>query len=125
VNSPVPGYPRRSSKIGILARLVAWPVIGLTGYIIFFALVGMGDWIMPFIVGGLGSVFGILFLYWALMNIIMWILNPREMKLWKMGGGDPFFDTLPPPFNNDPDSTRYFELYQERLRLEEQGHKFD
>lgn len=124
-NTPVPAGPRRSSKLGILARLVAWPVIGLTGWIILFFFLGMGDWILPFIVGGFGSVFGILFIYWALMQIIMWIWCPREMKLWKSGGGDPFFDTLPPPFNNDPDEVKYQELFRERLRLEEEGHNFD
>jgi hypothetical protein len=129
--SPVPGlqqqtnYPKRSSKLGILARLVAWPVIGITGWIILFALLGMGDWVLPFLVGGLGTVFGLLFIYWFLMNLIMWVLNPREMRLWRKGGGDPFFDTLPSPFNTDPSEVRYRELFLERERLEEEGHNFD
>ena len=38
----------------------------------------------------------------------------------RKGGGDPFFDTLHWPFNNDDDSVRYQELYREKERMENQ-----
>jgi hypothetical protein len=132
VNSPVPGtnmpvldYPKRSSRVGIIARMTAYPVAVLGFWVSVFILGGVGGMALPFLLGGIGALAGILFICWAGTNIIMWILNPKEMKLWKNGGGDPWFDTVPPPFNNDPDSTRYQELYRERLRLEEEGHRFD
>jgi len=133
VNSPVPGGntsapigPKRTPRSKIIARFVAWPVAVLTFWVIVFNLGGVGGLMWSFLAGGFGALFVIVFGCWAITNIIMWILNPKEMRLWKRGGGDPFFDTLPPPFNNDPDSTRYQELYRERLRLEEEeGKSFD
>lgn len=131
--SPVPGpqqyqvdYPRRTSKLTILARLTAWPITVIGFWVSMFCIAGVSSMVVPFVIGGLGAVFGLLFFMWAGTNLIMWILNPREMKLWTKDGGDPFFDTLPEMFNPDPPSTRYQELYRERLRLEEEeGHNFD
>lgn len=125
-NSPVPDYPKRTPRSLIIARFIAWPVAVLTFWVVMFNLTGIGGWTWAFLAGGLGALAGILFLCWAGTNIIMWIWCPREMKIWKAGNGDPFFDTLPPPFNNDADSTRYQELYRERARMEEEeGIKFD
>jgi hypothetical protein len=36
----------------------------------------------------------------------------------RKGGGDPWFDSLPPPFNDDPPEVRYQELFREKLRQE-------
>jgi hypothetical protein len=120
MNMPVPVGPKRSSKVGIIARLVAIPVAVVAFWAVLFLLLDLGGWALAFLIDGLGGLAVVVFLCWAAHNIIMWIWCPREMRLWKKGGGDPFFDTLPPPFNNDPDSTRYQELYRERLRLEEE-----
>jgi hypothetical protein len=43
---------------------------------------------------------------------------PRVWLLIKHGGGDPWFSSLPPPFNNDPPEVRYQELFEEKLRQE-------
>lgn len=131
--SPVPypqlqqtDFPKRSSKIGILARLTAYPFAVIGFWVSMFIIGGVSSMVVPFVIGGLGAVAGILFFMWFLTNIIMWILNPRETKLWRQNGGDPFFDTLPEMFNPDPPEVRYQELYRERLRMEEEeGINFD
>jgi hypothetical protein len=46
------------------------------------------------------------------------ITMPRTWLLIKRGGGDPWFDSLPEPFNNDASSVRYQELFREKLRQE-------
>ena len=71
-----------------------------------------------FVLGGVGAiVFAITFL-WAFTNVCTFFSCPRYYRIWKKGGGDPFFDSIDSPLNNDPDSVRYFELYQERARQE-------
>lgn len=72
----------------------------------------------PFLLGGFGAVAVVLFFLWAFTNLGTFLSSPEDYKIWKQGGGDPFFCTLDPPFNTDPDSTRYAEPYRERLRLE-------
>ena len=110
-------YPKRTSKLKILARFCVYP-FAVTAFWAFF----LGT---PIIIGGLAAIAGIVLYLWGGTNLLMWISSPGSMKLWKSGGGDPWFDTLPPPFNTDPDEVRYQELYRERLRLEEQGTKFE
>ena len=73
---------------------------------------------MPFLIGGVGALVFILFVLWVGTNIGTFLVYPREYRVWKRGGGDPFFDTLGPPLNNDPDSVRFQELYREKARLE-------
>ena len=112
-NSRVPGNPKRTSKLVILARIVAIPVAGVAFYAPF-----MG-W--SFFLGGVLAVgLGLLFL-WAFTNLWTFLSGPREYRLWKAGGGDPWFDTLDPPLNMDPPSVRYRELYFEKLRLESEA----
>jgi hypothetical protein len=126
MNMPVPNHPKRSSRVGIIARMVAWPVTVLGFWASMFVIGGVGGMAIPFLAGGIGGLAGNLFVMWAFMNAIMWIMNPKEMRLWKQGGGDPFFDTVDPPFNCDPPEVRFQELYRERKRLEkEEGIKFD
>ena len=70
------------------------------------------------VLGGVAAlVLGIGFC-WAFTNFFTFLLCPREYRLWKAGGGDPFFDTLDSPLNNDPPSTRLQELYREKARQE-------
>jgi len=124
-NSPAPSYPKRSSRIKIIARFIAWPLAVLTFWVIVVNVGGVSGLMWPILIGGLGGLVGLVFYCWAFMNIVMWIWCPREMKLWKKGGGDPFFDTLPEAFNPDPPEVRFQELFLERARLEEEGHNFD
>ena len=123
--SPVPcpqlqpaNYPKRTSRVKILARVCAYPIIVIVSWAYLF-----DSW---FVFGvGLAVLAGIIFYFWVGTNLLMRISSPGYTKLWKAGGGDPWFDSLPPPFNMDPDEVRYQELYRERLRLEEQGIKFE
>jgi hypothetical protein len=68
------------------------------------------------IIGGAIGLALMLGFWWAFTNIGTFLTAPREYLLWRKGGGDPFFDTVPEPFNTDPSSTRYQELFRERAR---------
>jgi hypothetical protein len=72
----------------------------------------------PVIIGGAIGLALMLGFWWAVTNIGTFLINPGYYRLWKKNGGDPFFDTLPEPFNTDPASTRYQELFREKARLE-------
>jgi hypothetical protein len=112
-----PGCQRRTSKLTIIFRLVLIPslVVGFWGLMFCIADVGLG---FSFVLGGVGAVLLGIGWCWGVTNLGTFLCHPREFRLWKKGGGDPFFSTLDPPFNNDPDSVRYQELYQERARQE-------
>jgi hypothetical protein len=107
--------PKRTPKTAIVARFFAWPVICLS---IPALLLG---W--PIFLGGIIAVsLGLLFC-WAFTNIggAIWCRmngTSHYLKIWKVGGGDPFFDTLDSPLNNDPPSVRFQELYREKVRQE-------
>jgi DNA-directed RNA polymerase subunit RPC12/RpoP len=108
--SLVPNNPMRTSKLTIIGRMVAIPMIcvGAVG-----ALLGT-----PVIIGGaigLAVMFGF---WWGVTNLAAFLFSPTYYRLWRKGGGDPWFDTLPSPLNNDPDSTRYQEMYREKSRQE-------
>jgi hypothetical protein len=110
-DSRVPAHPKRTSKLTILARMTAIPLAGVTFYSLF-----MG-WC--FFIGGVVTLAAALFFLWAFTNAWSYVTGPREYyRLWKKGGGDPFFDTLPPMFNPDPESTRYQELYRLKQQQE-------
>jgi hypothetical protein len=106
---------KRTPKRVIIARFLTWPMICLS---IPALLLG---W--PVFLGGIAAVgLGLLFC-WAFTNIggAIWCKmngTSHYLKLWKKGGGDPFFDTLDSPLNNDPPSVRFQELYREKLRQE-------
>jgi len=70
------------------------------------------------LVGGFGTLAVILFFLWAFTNTMTALTMPKVWLLIKRGGGDPWFDSLPPPINNDPPEVRYQELYREKLRQE-------
>jgi hypothetical protein len=111
------GCQKRTSKWKIIFRLILIPfvVVGFWGLMFSIADVGLG---FSFVLGGVIAVaLGLLFC-WAFTNLGTFLSRPREYRLWKRGGGDPWFDTLDPPFNNDPDSVRYQELYWEKVRQE-------
>ena len=115
--SRVPGYPKRTSKFLILARISVFPLAVLGFWSAFLSLAGTAV-VVPFVLGGMIAVAGSIFFCWAFTNLVVLLTCPRAYRIWRRGGGDPFFDSLPPPLNNDPLSTRYSALYREKARLE-------
>lgn len=106
---------KRTPKRIIIARFFAWPVICLS---IPALLLG---W--PIFLGGIIAVSLFILFAWAFTNIggAIWCKmngTSHYLRLWKQGGGDPFFDTLDSPLNNDPPSVRFQELYREKMRQE-------
>jgi DNA-directed RNA polymerase subunit RPC12/RpoP len=116
-NSRVPGNPKRTSKLVILARIVALPFAVLAFWAFFLSL-GSGWMAVYFVLGGVGAVVGALFFLWAVTNIGTYLCSPYYYKLWKKNGGDPFWDSLNSPINNDPPETKYQELFREQARQE-------
>ena len=112
-NSRVPGNPKRTSKLTIIARMVALPLAVLLFWVPFLAIGGIA---LPFVIGGLTAVGGGIFFCWAFTNLVMLVWCPREYLLWKRGGGDPFFESLNWPLNTDPLEVRYQELFREKAR---------
>ena len=106
---------KRTSKWKILFRLIAIPFAVVAFWAAMFCIADPGL-AFSFILGGVGAVLLSIAFLWAFTNICTFLSCPKEYRLWKKGGGDPWFDTLDPPFNNDPDSVRYQELYRERAR---------
>jgi hypothetical protein len=115
--SDVPGTPKRTTKSSIIFKLSIFPFLVLSFWGFLFGTVDVERGVR-FVVSGMVAVFIIIGILWAVTNIGTFLFNPTYYWLWKKGGGDPWFDTLDPPFNNDPDSVRYQELYREKLRQE-------
>ena len=92
-NSRVPGYPKRTSKLVIIARISIYPLAVLGFWTMLLSLAGPGAWV-PFLLGGLGALFGVIFFLWAFTNLGVLISFPREYWIWRRGGGDPFFDSF-------------------------------
>ena len=111
-DSPVPGNPRRTSKLTILIRFVALPLAVVAFWACFLG------W--AFFIGGAITVAFFVFFPWVVTNLGTFLFYPRYYRLWKAGGGDPWFDTLDSPLNTDPPYVRYQELYREKLRQESQ-----
>lgn len=106
---------KRTSRTAIIARFFAWPVICL---VIPSVLLGWPVFLGGFVTVGLGLLF-----CWAFTNVggAIWCKmngTSHYLKMWKAGGGDPFFDTLDSPLNNDPPSVRFQELYRAKQRQE-------
>ena len=110
-----PGGLKRTPKLTIAFRMVIIPfaVVAFWGLMLCIADVGLG---FCLVLGGVGAVLLGLGFCWGFTNVCTFVYSPRCYRLWKQGGGDPFFDTLDRPFNNDPDSIRYQELCQEAAR---------
>jgi hypothetical protein len=113
----VPNGPKRTPKRTIIFRMgiIPFAVVAFWGLMFCIADLEIGFY---FVLGGVGAiVFAIGFL-WAFTNICTFLYSPTYYRLWKKGGGDPFFDSLDSPLNNDPPSVRYQELYREKARQE-------
>jgi len=112
---PASGGLKRTPKLTIVARMVIIPfaIVGFWGLMLSIAAPVLG---LCLVLGGVAAVaLGLLFC-WGFTNVCTFFYSPRCYRLWKKGGGDPFFDTLSGPFNNDPDATRYQELFKEAAR---------
>ncbi len=115
------GFPRRrigtkrTSKLKIVFRIAVIPflVTAFWGSMFCIADPEIGFY---FVLGGVGAVVFAIGFLWLFTNICTFLSCPRYYRIWKKGGGDPFFDSIDSPLNNDPDSVRYQELYQERAR---------
>ena len=112
----VPGFPKRTAKPVIIGRISFLPLLALAFFAFFLAHVpGL---VVPFVLGGIGCLAFMIFFQWGVTNFGTWLTSPREYKIWKSGGGDPYFDTVDPPLNNDPPEVRYQELFREKRRQE-------
>ncbi len=109
------GGLKRTPKLTIVARMVIIPfaVVGFWGLMLSIAAPVLG---LCLVSGGVGAVLVGLGFCWGFTNLATFIYSPTYYRLWKGNGGDPFFDSVDEPFNMDPDSVRYAELYQEAAR---------
>lgn len=116
-NTRLPGNPRRTSKLVILFRIGCIPlaIVVFWGMMLSIADAELG-W--KFILYGVVAFAVVMLFLWVVTNLFTFLTCPREYRLWKKGGGDPFFDTVSSPLNNDAPSVRYQELYREKARQE-------
>ena len=113
----LPGYPKRTSKLVILFRIGCIPFAILIFWALMFSIVDT-DISWHLMKGGVIAFAVIILFLWGFTNLFTFLSGPREYWLWKKGGGDPFFDTLDSPLNNDPPETRFQELYREKSKQE-------
>ena len=114
----IPGYPKRTSKLKILWRISFVPLGAIAFWTYMLSLGGDGEVVRWALIGGFGTLAALLGFLWGFVNVMTIVTMPRTWWLIKRGGGDPWFDSLPPPFNDDPPEVRYQELYREKLRQE-------
>jgi len=113
----VPGYPKRTSKLLILFRIGCLPFSVVLFWALMFSTVDV-DAGLDLALGGVIAFVVIILFLWGFTNLFTFLSGPREYLLWKRGGGDPWFDSLDPPLNNDLPEVRYQELYREKARQE-------
>ena len=114
----MPGYPRRTPKWRILLRIAAVPLAVMAFWSWVLSLGGNYHIVRYVLFGGLGTLAATLFFLWGFTNLMTFLTMPKVWLLIKRGGGDPYFDSVPSPFNNDDASVRYQELFEEKLRQE-------
>jgi hypothetical protein len=95
--------------------LIPFAVVAFWAAMLSIADVGLA---FNFVLGGVIAVVLSIAFLWGFTNLGTFLSHPREYRLWKKGGGDPWFDTVDEPFNNDPPSIRYQELCREKARQE-------
>jgi DNA-directed RNA polymerase subunit RPC12/RpoP len=116
-NTRVPGNPRRTSKLTILARISCLPFAAVLFWALMFCIVDVSA-ALALVLGGVIALAIALFFLWGVTNFFTFLMCPREYWIWKRNGGDPWFDTLPGPLNTDPPETRFQELFREKSRQE-------
>jgi len=112
----IPG--RRTSKLKILFRLSIVPIAVTLFWSFMLSLGGNYSIVRAALIGGFGATAAVLFFLWGFTNAMTLLTMPKVWLLIKRGGGDPYFDSVPEPFNNDPVEVRYQELFEEKLRQE-------
>ena len=106
----VPDSLKRTSRWKILFRLTCIPLAVLGFWAALFQFLGApSNFVLAWITGGLICLVFLIGLMWAITNIGTFICSPRNYWLWRKGGGDPWFCTLPEPFNTDDEYTRFQE----------------
>ncbi len=110
--------PRRTSKLTILFRLSIVPIAVTLFWAFIFSLGGNYSIVRAILVGGFGATAAVLGFLWFFTNAMTFLTMPKVWLLIKRGGGDPWFASLPEPFNTDPPHVRYAELFEEKLRQE-------
>ena len=112
----IPG--RRTSKLKILWRLSIVP-IGITLFWAYmFSLGGNYHIVRVILVGGFGTTALVLGFLWGFTNLMTLLTMPKVWWIMRKRGADPWFASLPEPFNTDPPHVRYQELFEEKLRQE-------
>ena len=110
--------PRRTSKLKILFRLSIVPIAVTLFWAFMLSLGGNYSIVRAALIGGFGTTALVLGFLWFFTNIMTALTMPKVWWLMRKGGADPWFSSLPEPFNKDPLSVRYQELYEEKLRQE-------
>jgi hypothetical protein len=82
------------------------------------SLGGNGEVVRAVLIGGLGTTAAVLGFLWFFTNAMTFLTMPKVWWLMRKGGADPWFSSLPPPFNNAPPHVRYQDLFEEKLRQE-------
>jgi hypothetical protein len=111
------GGTKRTSKLTIIFRIAVIPFLVTAFWGLMFSIADpeIG---LYFVLGGVGAIIGAIGFLWLFTNICTFFSCPTYYRLWKKGGGDPFFDSIDSPLNNEPDSVRYQALYREKTRQE-------
>jgi hypothetical protein len=119
----LPGSITRYPRWKIVARFCSWPVI-LLGFWTFFL-----GW--PLFLGGAIALAFFLLFAWAFTNVGTWLWckmdgSSHHLKAFKAGGGDPFWESLPPMLNPDPDHVKLQGLYRlkQQQEIEEVNRQF-
>jgi hypothetical protein len=110
--------PRRTSKLTILFRLSIVPIAVTLFWTFILSLGGNYSIVRAAFIGGFGATAAALFFLWAFTNLATFLTMPRVWWIMRKKGADPWFSSLPPPFNNDPPSVRWQELFEAKLRQE-------
>jgi hypothetical protein len=98
------GQSKRTSKLTIILRIAVIPfaVVSFWGLMFCIADPETGFY---FVLGGMGAILGAIGFLWGFTNICTFLYSPIYYRIWKKGGGDPFFDSLDPLLNNGPPTT--------------------
>ncbi len=105
----------RTPKKVIWLRMMWLPIIKWI-FIMFVMSIGGFSAFLPAFFGGLTAIGGVTIALWGGVNFLFWLFRPEEYRIWKAGGGDPFFDSTSSLFNSDPPEIRYQEFYQEQAK---------
>ena len=84
---------KRTPKLTIIFRIGIIPFLVVSFWGLMFCIADPETGFY-FVLGGVGTIFGAIGWCWGFTNVCTFLYSPRYYRLWKKGGGDPFFDTL-------------------------------